>query len=66
MWGALWNSGIIGSLAFDLWAAWALALAYFLLRPTWSWWWAMRSRDRLFKALADVLSVGGSDAGQAK
>jgi hypothetical protein len=57
-WGALLDSGVAGRIALDLWPAWALALAYFTLRPAWSAWWSARSRSTLFADLSGVL-IGG-------
>lgn len=58
-WMALWNSGTLGNVVIELWAAWALVLAYFILRPAWSGWWTRRSRDQLFRELAGILNGGG-------
>jgi hypothetical protein len=58
-WGAVWNSGILGSVVIELWAAWALVLAYFVLRPAWSGWWSRRSSGQLFEELAVVFNSSG-------
>ncbi|MEO8344359.1 MAG: hypothetical protein ABI607_01575 [Betaproteobacteria bacterium] len=55
-WVAVWNTGILGSLVIEIWAAWALALTYFVLRPAWSAWWSRRSQERLYKDLASILN----------